>query len=260
MRRFAAPRKWSSPARQAGASARQFAAAVLAAALEQASANSRGALESTDPGYIHQVRVGLRRYRSALRLFRELLRTPVRKRLARRARKAMRPLGTVRDWDVGIEWLRGAKAPQQVVRRANQRREAAAAALGPIELASLRIEHSAWKSDGGPIDAFGARALARLRRKLAQRGRKLDWDDAAQRHRTRIAVKRLRYAADLLGADARALRRLQDSLGGLNDCAVIRRFVAQLGAPAGLESKLAADERRLLRLARRQLAALELED
>jgi CHAD domain-containing protein len=102
--------------------------------------------------------------------------------------------------------------------------------------------------------------LARLRRKLAQRGRKLDWDDAAQRHRTRIAVKRLRYAADLMGVDARALRRLQDSLGGLNDCAVIRRFMAQLGAPAGLESKLAADERRLLRLARRQLAALELED
>src|ERR1044071_8016273 len=112
MSRLPAPRKWQAPAVAHGARARQAAAAALNAALDQARANARGAVESTNPEYLHQLRVGLRRYRSALRVFRPLLRKEPRKRRAREAREAMRPLGEARDWDVCLEWLERAKAPE----------------------------------------------------------------------------------------------------------------------------------------------------
>src|SRR4249920_2613291 len=124
MNRSVRPRKWKAPRLRAGADARDAAAAILQAALLQAGANAQAAIALPDPEHLHQLRVGLRRYRSALRLFSEFLHRRSRKRLARAAREAMRPLGEARDWDVCIEWLRGAKAPAPLVRRASRRREA----------------------------------------------------------------------------------------------------------------------------------------
>lgn len=260
MTRLPAPRKWQAPARQRSLSTRQFAAAILRAALDQAAANLPGALESSDPEYVHQLRVGLRRYRSALRLFRDRMRKKARRRLAGRARAAMRPLGAVRDWDVVAQWLQRVKAPANLRRRAAQRGLAARQALARVDLSRLAPLPEAWKEATEPLEAFRQRALPKARRKVARRLRSLDWGDAEQRHRLRIDVKRLRYAADFLGGATRALEVLQDSLGDLNDLAVARRLLADLQPPAQVLRRLAADERRLLALARRQAAALELED
>jgi CHAD domain-containing protein len=260
MSRPPAPRKWQAPVQQPGVSTRQFGAAILRAALDQAAANLPGALESGNPEYVHQLRVGLRRYRSALRLFRGAMRKKARKRLAGRARNAMRPLGEVRDLDVLLQRLQKAKAPADLRRRVAQRAAAARKALTRIDLSRLASLPEAWKDDSGPLDAFRPRALSKARRKVAQRLDGLDWNDAEARHRLRIAVKRLRYAANFLGDKTRAVEALQDTLGDLNDLAVARRLLARLNPPPRLLQKLAADERRLLAAARRQVAALKLED
>jgi CHAD domain-containing protein len=260
MRRKVAPRKWQEPTLRLGASAQAAAAAILDAALEQARANARGALESPDPEYLHQLRIGLRRYRSALRLFRDLLRTKRRKRLAREARRLMQPLGNVRDWDVCIEWLRAAKAPQRLLRRARLLREAASGSLEPLDLSRLEATPAAWKRKPRPLEPFSAQALIKARRKVAKRLRGLDWRDAERRHRLRISVKRLRYATDFLDGQSPALEALQDSLGDLNDLAVMRRLLADLQPPAEILRQLNAGERRLLDAARRQAAALQPKD
>jgi triphosphatase len=260
MRRPAAPRKWHPPQARLGASAQAMAAAILEAALAQVRANARGAFGSPDPEYLHQLRVGLRRYRSALRLFRGLLRAKPRRRLARRARESMRPLGQVRDWDVCTEWLLTAKAPQPLLHRARQRQEAARNALRPLDLSRLELAGALWKTKAKPIEPFSAKALAKARRKVMKRLGGVDWSHAGQRHRLRIAVKRLRYATDFLGGETQALETLQDSLGQLNDLAVTRRLLAELEPPATILRKMDADERRLLAAARRQAASLQPED
>jgi triphosphatase len=260
MRRPVAPRRWQQPPARPGASAQSTAAAILDAALARARANARGALESPDPEYLHQLRVGLRRYRSAVRLFRGLLRGKTSRQMARKARESMRPLGEVRDWDVCVEWLRAAKAPQPLLRRARLRREAARSALGPLHLSRLEVEGAAWKRKARPLEPLSARALSKARRKVMKRLAGIDWDNADQRHGLRIAVKQLRYACDFLGGETRALETLQDSLGRLNDVAVVRRLLADLALPATILRRMDANERRLLAQARRQAASLQPED
>ena len=260
MTRPPAPLKWRTPQLRRGASAQQLAAAVLDAALAQVRGNARGALESAGPEYLHQLRVGLRRYRAALRVFRAVLRRKPRELLARRARAAMRPLGEVRDWDVFIERLPASKAPEALVQQARQRRDAAHAALKALDLSALEPPPGAWKAKARSPDDLRSRVLPKLRRKAARRASGMDWRDPAGRHRLRIDIKRLRYAADFLGGDTRALEDLQETLGKLNDLAVARRLLEGLRAPPKVARKMAAGEGRLIAAARRQLASLQAED
>jgi CHAD domain-containing protein len=243
-----------------GTSARAAAGAILQAALAQARSNARGAVDSLDAEHLHQLRVGLRRYRSALRLFRELLRKKPRRRLARRSREAMEPLGVVRDWDVCIEWLQAARAPQDLLRRARARREIVRESLESVDLSQLEPPASAWKKNSGSLEQLRQRVLPKARRQVTKRLRGIDWNAAEERHRLRIEVKRLRYATDSLGGRTHTLERLQDRLGELNDLAVARGLLAHLRPPASLLRKLGADERRLLAALRRQVATLKPED
>lgn len=172
----------------------------------------------------------------------------------------MRPLGRVRDWDVCLEWLRAAKAPQPLRRQARLRQEAARSSLRPLDLSRLELADAAWKGKARPLEPFSARALAKARRKVMKRLAGIDWDDAERRHRLRIAVKQLRYATDFLGGETQALETLQHSLGQLNDLAVARRLLADLDPPPAILRKMGADEGRLLAAARRQAASLQPED
>lgn len=68
-------------------------------ALAQAQANEHGVIHDDDPEYLHQMRVGFRRLRSAFRLFRELLgESAAPQEEALRAITAA--LAPARDWDV----------------------------------------------------------------------------------------------------------------------------------------------------------------
>jgi len=160
------------------------------------------------------------------------------------ARVAMQPLGKARDWDVCLEWLQRTKAPQVLLRRVQGRRDAARRYLRVPQLESLAPEPAAWKARAESLQEYRLRALAKARRKVAKRARGIEWHDPAQRHRLRIAVKRLRYAIGFLGSDEpKALEDLQDVLGELNDLAVARRLLAEhyeVEAVADGEAALAA--------------------
>jgi len=186
-------------------------------------ANVGGAIEARDPEYLHQLRVGIRRLRTVLRVFKA-------RRLERRLRKRTKALGVARDWDVFVERFGKGKAR----RRAAQAR--CREALSSAEFRAFFVETQHWarassRPDGEPLVAFAIRALDRLHRKVLQRARVVDWRKPKRRHAVRIAVRRLRYGCDFFSPCFRDVRRylhgladLQDLLGDLNDIAVARRF------------------------------------
>ena len=117
------------------------------------------------------------------------------------------------------------------------------------------IEQAPWQPAPDALVPFAARALERLHRKALKLARRIDWQDAGERHALRIRVKRLRYAcesfagcfsAPALEPYLAALERLQDDFGELNDIAVGRRLLAELGGEPRVASELARRERQLI--------------
>jgi inorganic triphosphatase YgiF len=264
------PRRWRRPALGELATPSEAFSAIFSAALAQAGANARGVARGGDPEYLHQMRVGLRRLRTALLAFRDLVPKKATKPIAGRLRSLIPPLGAARDWDVFCEGLvriatqEPERAPAMApllargrAKRGAARRRAREAAgshkLQAFLLRALRWVHATpWKGRAarieGALGAFAAQALESLHRKALKRARGIDWQDAKARHRLRIRMKRLRYGCDFFagsfaGAAARPyskrLAALQDILGDLNDIAVGRRLLAEL-APRGSSPEVAA--------------------
>jgi triphosphatase len=260
------PRKWPKPPLAELATPAAAFAALLGASLAQAGANARGVVHGSDPEYLHQLRVGVRRLRSVLRAFRPLIGTA--KPVVRRLRSFMPTFGEARDWDVFVETLQqipGAQellAPARARRAAARRRARAAAASAEFQvflLRTLRWLHGApVRESNESLAVFGANALERLHRKALKHARKLDWLDTAARHALRIRVKRLRYGCEFFAASfpraavrpyVKSLEALQDILGELNDIAVGRRLLKSLHPPQGgrlLNRELTIRERRLI--------------
>ena len=74
--------------------------AVLEANLEHLLANERGMLAGADPEFLHQMRVAVRRLRSALGVFAPPVPEPAVARFAVELKWLARKLGPARDWDV----------------------------------------------------------------------------------------------------------------------------------------------------------------
>ncbi len=277
------PHRWHRPALHELATPGEAFPALFSAALAQAGANARGVVHSSDPEFLHQMRVGLRRLRSVLRAFRSMVPPQSAKPVVRPLRKLIPPLSAGRDWDVFCEWLAGAAARgpegaaglRELLARARRRRTAArraarAAVSRPafqrFLLRALRWLHGApWSLRAAardiPLAEHARDSLERLHRKALRQARGIDWHDTARRHALRIRIKRLRYACEFFApcfprASVRPylkrLQALQDILGELNDVAVARRLVSEL-APRGSAPEIAVAAAR----ARRILAARE---
>ena len=244
---FPAPQKWRAPPPSARSTPSALFAAVQETALAQIAANRAGVLRSEDPEYLHQLRVGLRRLRSALRAFHALLPKKEAERLARRTRRVMRKLGDARDWDVFVAWLESEEPPRALLHAARRQRDLAKAAARTA-ISRMALEPLVAKSHSKPVKAFAAASLGRLERKARKQVRRMDWDDAGERHALRIRVKRLRYASEFFGRKDGGLEGLQDVLGGLNDVEVARRLLRGLKVNTpDLYRSLDLRESRLLR-------------
>lgn len=254
---FARPQKASAvrleAAMDAGTAFRRIAASTLA----QVQGNARGVLDSEDPEYLHQMRVGLRRLRSALDLFHE----PLADALAVQAanlRALGAGLGAARDWDVLITetlpqmgglphiaslatvceaMCRAARTKSKRIIKTNTYTETMLT-LGRWLAVPQATANTAWRA---PARLAAARILAIRHARVLKRGRRLAAQSPAQLHRLRIAVKKLRYAVeffnDLFQVKAMAVQRarlekLQDILGLINDAVTVESLfaAAQSGA------------------------------
>lgn len=222
-----------------------------------------------DPEGVHQARVGLRRLRSDIRTFGELLEDETLGSLRDELGWFSHELGAVRDLDVLLANLRAdverlgpqdRPAGDELLARLADRRAAAYARLretmrGPRYRAVL--QNVAKLAQAPPfaspdVDRDAAvvvpvlvrHPLRRLRREADQLGKGPGDDEL---HRMRILAKRLRYATDVAAPVAgkparravRALRDLQEVLGNHNDAcvAVLRlRELSDNAAPADVWS------------------------
>jgi CHAD domain-containing protein len=271
MQRILPPQKWIQPPLKPGAAAGAAFVANIGAAVAQIRANARGAALGRDPEYLHLLRVGIRRLRSTLRAFRELVRRRRAQRFDRELRSALRSLGAARDWDVfhgshrhaGLRrHARGSTADARRVVRAT----VASAWFQALPVSVLAwAKASPWKSGADPREpmaGFAPRALDRLQRRLIEVADEIDWRDPARRHRLRIRVKRLRYGCECFAAAwpestmlpfLKKLRRLQEILGAMNDIQVQRRLLRDLARGSG---PAAAAAQAALRARERVLAAM----
>lgn len=246
--------------------------AVAGAALNQIAANARVLRIAPRPAALHQLRVGVRRLRSAMSLFAPMLADEALAGVKTELKWLAGELDEARDLDVFIqdvyqpalarepEWTGLARFGERLSAarlRAYERVEAAIRAprFRALMLGTLGwIEAGDWSASddpglsaarGRPIAAMAAEEFEQRRRKIVKRGRDLSAMTPEDRHRLRIQVKRLRYAcgffASLYSGNARkahkaftaAARDLQDGLGALTDIAFSRDLAARVAGLGG---------------------------
>jgi len=237
--------------------------ALCAACVRHLEGNRYGALAAADREYLHQMRVALRRLRTAFELFADALPRPVAAELLSELRWLTRALGRARDWDVFLaDTLRPllARHPRhaglRAMRAACEDLSAEATSVAQRALESRRYYAlmralralSYGDTPVSPLSAGAPRPLSMRRHALAamigkarKRGRKLARLDAGELHRLRKAVRRLRYGLLFLAPllpEARvrplagAVEALQETLGALNDCAVGEELIERARAEA----------------------------
>jgi inorganic triphosphatase YgiF len=237
---------------------------ILRACVRHWCANEAAALDGGDPEGVHQMRVALRRLRSALSAFGRLIQPERRAWLSGEAKRVLGSLEPARDWDV---FLTESLAPVLAARpedRSLLALQGAAQAARAEGYAAVRaaiadpaytrfllqlgswIEAGGWREDATPKGAawldrpakgFADRLLAKRHRTALKRGRDFSSLAPAERHRLRIALKKLRYATEFFHSlypkksaqsYLAALKALQDTLGHLNDVAVAERLASEL--------------------------------
>lgn len=234
--------------------------AILRNCLSHLTGNLAAAEDGRDPEGVHQVRVALRRLRTALWIVRQQAPAPMLKLIADEARHLGRTLGAARSWDVflteTLEKAGGSPDQRALLRGIAEAPHADACAVVRETLAAPRttrfilllgrtIEHRNWRADidtdlafDRPVTEFAAAALARIRRRAIRLGRGFAGLSPDERHRLRLALKKLRYAADFfvsLFGDAGGGRRfsarlskLQARLGDDNDIATMRPVLDEI--------------------------------
>jgi len=275
-------------------------ARIGAECIAQVEANAEAMLASDDPEFLHQLRVGWRRLRSLLKL--AGLVSPPEKlaALGEELQWVGSALGPARDYDVfATETLpavavhfRGqreiVRLRARVGRRRRRLRDAARELLASARFQQLLLALGAFligleKSASAPDEITATLARDWVRpllderdRKLRKRTRHVHRLDSGERHRARVAAKKLRYAAEFFsplfpGKRAEeyvtALSKLQGALGRLNDLTVAARLLEEtvpateppalahaVGIVRGWLAGSTGPELKRLRVARRRFA------
>lgn len=236
---------------------------VVRTAYQHMRANEAGVLQSGNPEYVHQMRVAVRRVRSALRMFPDTTADDLRSRCDAALRTLGRALGSVRDLDVfgqAVESaLRGLPRPQvRAVRAALAGRVGSARArareyLQTPDYERLTTRLALWLATAAPdaggevLTQLARHQLARLYKRVAHGAARLESLDQSGRHRLRVQIKRARYAAEFFGGlyarDAvrpyvAALSELQDCLGSLTDINMARALLRDFEFGEEIELRL----------------------
>jgi len=238
--------------------------AALRSSLDQILGNEEPARRSVDPEGVHQMRVGVRRLRSALALFREVLPSDQVAPLLEELRWLSDELGRARDLDVfseeGMAPLQRRFPTDPALKRleeeaAQMRTDAHVGlreSLDSLRYAELILRLGHWLAGHEwrqqPTSPASARLfqpareaarvlLARRYARLRRRGRNLETKGERDKHALRIDAKKLRYAAESLRGlfpHARAGRfidkasELQETLGHLNDASTASELLARI--------------------------------
>jgi inorganic triphosphatase YgiF len=226
------------------------------------------AVRRGDGSGIHQMRVGLRRLRAAVSVFRELLRDSQTEKITAELKWLTEQLGPARELDVFVKESIASLAEArpdvseiaELRRDFEQRRKVgfanAKAAVATERYRRLVLDVALWLAHGDwstssdawhearrqrPVLGFATTVLSARARKVIKRLRKLNKLGPHDRHKLRIDVKKLRYATEFFSTlfdgpkvrtrqrqCAKSLKDLQDALGKLNDISVHQRIAREI--------------------------------
>ena len=216
------------------------------------------AMSTGDAEALHQVRIGLRRLKTAISLFAPLCTDTQTQTIKAEGRWFADLLGPARDLDVFLsevmlplrEQYRDEPGLVSLQRTYNAQRtklyDRISQAANSVRFRSLALETVTWIETGvwvmnqseqataartRPIEDFAEAELTRRRKKVKKRGDGLTALSPDERHALRLHVKKLRYTAEFFltlfpgkkkskRAFLTSLKNLQTALGDVNDIAV----------------------------------------
>jgi len=235
---------------------------IVGNCLRQIQDNEIGVARGNDPESIHQMRAGMRRLRSALSLFAPWIPFPpvLQWELAWLGGE----LGSARDADVlgdGTLLVVIEACPQETdllplrllaSTIAGEKRRHAADAVASVRYSRLMLGLVSWLQAlrwhesldeaalgalAEPLEKRATKILDRRHEKLIKSGKRLAHGTPEERHQSRIAAKKARYATEFFRSlyparrvdhYVRRLAALQDALGWLNDAAVADRLLHEI--------------------------------
>ncbi len=262
------PRSAGTPQFEEDATVETVARDVLRDCLGQIAANMVVVADSAVVEGPHQLRVGLRRLRTALSVFGPSLGEAAMAPISEAAKQLGQVAGELRDADVLMSEVvagaarlgldapaRGALDAALEARRDRVRARVRAALVAPeatgflFDLGAF-IEGRGWLvgQDYSQTARLAARIgevapgiLGKRHRKAMKLGRKVRELDSAGLHELRKELKKLRYTVDMLGplyeggrmrGYLRTLKDLQDSFGSMNDAVMAGEELTGPDAPA----------------------------
>lgn len=241
--------------------------AIIWNCLEHLHGNEAGMLEGRDSEYLHQMRVALRRQRSALSIFSRIFPKAAFVPVTQELKWLTGQFGPARDWDVFVTQIlitACASFPdhsgmaalwEKCEQLRHQHNEIARHTVESAHYAEVMLQLGAWlsaeawlgQSDpaapaeltgaGAPVKKFATALLAHRHRQLKKYGRELANFSVAELHALRIVAKKQRYVTEFFAGFyppkearryIRCLSALQDILGAMNDTANAQRLLSEM--------------------------------
>ena len=260
-----APRFACAVALDPAQTAEQAARDIVRECFDQIAANMLAVQQLDDPEGPHQLRVGLRRLRSALSVFSPVLQSAELLRLSDEARWLGEEVGRLRDLDVVAHDIvrreaeaypdepcllgladalsREAAEVREQLRRSLTKARAQAFLIDLVRFVEMRgwfapQDFGQTERLAAPVAQLAEIALNRHWKKLGKRAHGLQTLDAVHRHELRKQAKKLRYAVEFFAPlyptkrvepFVKRLKALQTAFGDLNDAATVKAMFSGAG-------------------------------
>ncbi|WP_411956611.1 CHAD domain-containing protein [Paracoccus homiensis] len=205
----------------------------------------RGAiLSEDDPEHVHQARVALRRMRTLIRGFGDMLSPKTQRRIGELLKDRFKALGPLRDADVHAEALAGQPQSDKAAATAAELRRALRRDLAEDTGLSLKMQIETILHDTGtairgdrrqrlaqgPVGVIASRALHVAWTELLSFGADLNRLSPDDLHEFRKRAKDMRYLTEFFGTlftekpdhMMKRMAKMQDALGIVNDLQVMK--------------------------------------
>ena len=260
------------PALRSGMSEFHALAETARPVIDEILTNGERILVSDAPEYTHQLRVNLRRLRTALKVFKSASRGTDLTHLSIDARNMGRVAGELRDADVLVSeiyfpavsdaycnasqgQLLDILLKYREQKRAEVRSSFENAKWSRLKLTCTLFEEAVARElnlrvgegPGDDVDVIARRALDKAWKKVRLWGKRLDELSIEERHEMRKDLKSLRYSVEFfvplyrpkqVRPFVKKLKELQDVFGYLNDVATAERIQEVLVASGSLDQHL----------------------
>jgi CHAD domain-containing protein len=228
------------------------------------------ALKSRNADAIHDLRVALRRFSQALRVFKRCFRGKEVRKIRGDVKRTLAMAGEVRNCDIALKLLSKSKQavradlPTQLQTR---RREAERTLIASLKRWMERKSSRRWRaaletaatktvptSGRASVTRTAQQTLPRLAEAFFERGHRAAKDKAspAELHQFRLASKKFRYSLELflplygplLKPALEKIKQVQSLLGDINDCETVRKMILQYKGTGGIATWLKSKERK----------------